>query len=154
MTNNSSYKQLVQNLEYLNLKQMQTHLDDVINFSLKNNLSLTDALIKLTSYEIDFKEKNMIKSMVKVAAFPHLKELHDFDFDFHKKIINAIIRTNLMIARRKICTECCRRMAHDPTVEPLTNFFIVNLAINYRFVWQFHCRPRHLALQELFGSAS
>lgn len=86
MNNSSSYKQLVQNLEYLKLKQMQIHLDDVINFSVKNNLSLTDALIKLTSYEIDFKEQNMIRSMVKVAAFPHLKELKDFDFDFQPSI--------------------------------------------------------------------
>lgn len=86
MTNSSSYNQLVQNLEYLKLKQMQIHLDDVIDFSIKNNLSLTDALIKLTSHEIDFKEKNMIRSMVKVAAFPHLKELKDFDFDFQPSI--------------------------------------------------------------------
>jgi len=86
MNNSSSYKQLVQNLEYLKLKQMLLHLDDVINFSVKNNLSLTDALIKLTSYEIDFKEQNMIRSMVKVAAFPHLKELKDFDFDFQPSI--------------------------------------------------------------------
>ncbi len=86
MTNSSSYNQLVQNLEYLKLKQMQIHLDDVIDFSIKNNLSLTDALIKLTSHEIDFKEKNMIRSMVKVAAFPHLKELKDFDFEFQPSI--------------------------------------------------------------------
>lgn len=82
----SSHKQLEQNLEYLKLGQMQLHLDDVIDFSIKNNLSFTDALIKLTSYEIDFKEHNMIKSMVKVAAFPHLKELKDFDFDFQPSI--------------------------------------------------------------------
>ncbi|EIJ82337.1 ATP-binding protein IstB [Bacillus methanolicus MGA3] len=30
--------------------------------------------MKLTNYEIDVREQNMIQSMVKVAAFPHLKE--------------------------------------------------------------------------------
>ena len=86
MIKSSKYKQLEQNLEYLKLGQMQLHLDDVIDFTIKNNLSFTDALIKLTSYEIDFKEHNMIRSMVKVAAFPHLKELKDFDFDFQPSI--------------------------------------------------------------------
>lgn len=34
----------------------------------------------MTQIEIDHKEANMIKSMVKVGAFPHLRELKDFDF--------------------------------------------------------------------------
>ncbi|MCR3761955.1 IS21-like element helper ATPase IstB, partial [Clostridium felsineum] len=58
----------------------------VIDFTTKNNLSFTEALIKLTSYEIDYKEANMIKSMVKVGAFPHHKEINDFDFDFQPSI--------------------------------------------------------------------
>ena len=36
------------------MKQMINHLDEVIDFSTKNNLSFVDALIKLTTYEIDF----------------------------------------------------------------------------------------------------
>ncbi len=43
-------------------------------------------LIKLTGYEIDMREINMVKSMVKVGAFPHLKEIKDFDFDFQPSI--------------------------------------------------------------------
>src|SRR5699024_11374196 len=53
---------------------------------IRNELSFTDALIKLTDYEIDIKEINMVKAMVKVAAFPHLKELKDFDFAFQPSI--------------------------------------------------------------------
>ena len=59
---------------------MLLHLDEVIDFINKNELSFAEGLIKLTNYEIDFKEINMIKSMVKTGAFPHLKELKDFDF--------------------------------------------------------------------------
>ena len=77
---NSTYTQLVKNLEYLKMKQMVNHLDEIIDFTTKNNLSFVDALVKLTSYEIDFKETNMIKAMVKVGAFPHNKEIKDFDF--------------------------------------------------------------------------
>lgn len=82
----SSYTQLVKNLEYLKLKQMITHLDDVIDFINKNNLSFVEGLTKLTNHEIDFKEANMIRSMVKVGAFPHTKEIKDFDFEFQPSI--------------------------------------------------------------------
>ncbi|MCD3204257.1 ATP-binding protein, partial [Clostridium botulinum C/D] len=50
------------------------------------HLSFVDAFIKLAAYEIDFKEANMIKSMVKVGAFPHKKEVKDFDFSFQPSI--------------------------------------------------------------------
>lgn len=83
---NSSYTQLIKNLEYLKMKQMINHLDEVIDFSTKNSLSFVDTLVKLTSHEIDFKEANMIKSMVKVGAFPHTKEIKDFDFEFQPSI--------------------------------------------------------------------
>lgn len=65
---------------------MITHLDETIDFMNNNQLSFVDTLIKLTDYEIDMKEINMVKSMVKVAAFPHLKEIKDFDFTFQPSI--------------------------------------------------------------------
>lgn len=74
MVLNSSYAKLVENLEYLKMKQMITHLDETIDFINNNQLSFVDSLIKLTDYEIDMKEINMVKSMVKMAAFPHHKE--------------------------------------------------------------------------------
>ncbi len=65
---------------------MINHLDDVIDFVNTNDLSFTDGLVRLTSHEIDFKEANMIRSMVKVGAFPHYKGLKDFDFAFQPSI--------------------------------------------------------------------
>lgn len=89
---NSTYIQLKQNLEYLKMKQMLLHLDEVLDFITANNLSFTGGLVKLTSHEIDFKEANMIRSMVKVGAFPHHKELNDFDFEFQSSINEQEIR--------------------------------------------------------------
>lgn len=83
---NTIHKQLVQNLEYLKMKEMILHLDDTINIINKNGLSFEEGLSKLTSYEIDHKEQSMIKAMLKVAGFPHLKELKDFDFEFQEGI--------------------------------------------------------------------
>lgn len=82
----TNFQQLIKNLEYLKLKQMSLHLPEVIDFSVNNELSFVDALIKLTNYEIDVREHNMIHSMVRVAAFPHLKEIKDFDFDFQQSV--------------------------------------------------------------------
>lgn len=83
---NTNYQQLLANLEYLKLKQMGLHLNEALDFSLKNELSLIDTLLKLTSYEVDVREQNMIHAMVKVAAFPHLKEMKDFDFAFQPSL--------------------------------------------------------------------
>ncbi|WP_442594255.1 IS21-like element helper ATPase IstB [Neobacillus sp. D3-1R] len=86
MNPGTNYQHLLNNLEYLKLKQMMVHLNQVIDFSVQNQLSFVDTLIKLTNYEIDVREQNMIHSMVKVGAFPHLKEVKDFDFDFQPSI--------------------------------------------------------------------
>lgn len=86
MAMNSSYTKLVENLEYLKLNQMIAHLDETIDFMNNTQLSFVDTLIKLTDYEIDMKEINMVRSMVKVAAFPHLKEVKDFDFNFQPSV--------------------------------------------------------------------
>jgi DNA replication protein DnaC len=82
----TNYQQLLHNLEYLKLKQMTLHLSEVIDFSVNNQMSFIDTLIKLTGYEIDVREQNMIQSMVKVGAFPHLKEIKDFDFNFQPSL--------------------------------------------------------------------
>jgi DNA replication protein DnaC len=86
MSINSEYTKLCDNLEYLKLRKMSEHLDDVINTVNNNNLSFVEGLLKLSCYEIDQKEANMVRSMVKVAAFPYLKEIKDFDFTFQPNI--------------------------------------------------------------------
>ena len=83
---NSTYVQLKKNLEYLKLNQMDLHLDEVIDLVTSSPLSFTEGLCKLTNYEIDFKEANMIRSMVKVGAFPHQKGIRDFDFEFQPSV--------------------------------------------------------------------
>lgn len=65
---------------------MNLHLDEVLDFINSNNLSFTEGLVKLTVHEIDFKETNMIRTMVKVGAFPHNKGLNDYDFNFQPSV--------------------------------------------------------------------
>nr|WP_281259850.1 ATP-binding protein [Bacillus fungorum] len=77
---NNSYQQLTKNLEYLKLKQLVQHLGEVVDLSINNQLSFVETIVKLTNYEIDVREQNMIHSIVKFGAFPYLKEIEDFDF--------------------------------------------------------------------------
>lgn len=86
MSSATNYQHLLRNLEYLKLKQMTLHLNEVIDFGVRNQLSFIDTLIKLSNYEIDVREQNMTQSMVKVAGFPHLKEIRDFDFTFQTSV--------------------------------------------------------------------
>lgn len=87
----SNYLRLVENLEYLKLKQFQLHLDEVIDTK-SNNLSTVEKLLKLTDYEVDTKRLNAANQMVKTAAFPALKEIESFDFSFQESIDEKQIR--------------------------------------------------------------
>lgn len=82
----STYTQVKENLEYLKLKESANKIDEILDFVTSNELSFSEGLLKLTNIEVDHRKANMIKSMVKVAAFPFLKDLKDFDFDFQPNI--------------------------------------------------------------------
>ena len=83
---NNTYKQLCENLERLKLGQIKLHLNEVIDFITNNNLSFIEGLLKLTNYEVDYKAVNAGKQIIKEGAFPHHRELSDFDFDFQPSI--------------------------------------------------------------------
>ncbi|MDM8533163.1 IS21-like element helper ATPase IstB [Clostridiaceae bacterium HSG29] len=82
----NKYQTLSENLKTLKLSQFNVHLDDYIDKINKNEISLVEALYELTKKEIEVKNFNAQNAMVKVAGFPHRKELKDFDFDFQPKI--------------------------------------------------------------------
>lgn len=84
--NNTTYNQLCSNLEHLKLSQMRLHLDEITDFVTTNNLPFTEGLQRLTNYEVDFKEKNSSRQMIKAAAFPFVKEMKDYDFSFQPTV--------------------------------------------------------------------
>lgn len=65
---------------------MDAHIDEIIDSAISNQESFVETLVKWTNHEVDRREHNMVTSMVKVAAFPHLKEVKDFDFDFQPSV--------------------------------------------------------------------
>ena len=82
----TEHQQLITNLDYLKLQEMKIHLNDTISFINLNELTFEQGLVKLTGYEVDKKEESATKSMVRAAAFPHLKEITDFDFSYQESI--------------------------------------------------------------------
>ncbi len=82
----NNYQNLCNNLKDLKLNQISINLDEYIDKVNEGKISIVDALYELTSKEIEVKNYNAVNAMVKVAGFPHHKELKDFDFDFQPKI--------------------------------------------------------------------
>lgn len=78
----TTYQQLNTSLDTLKLFQMKEHLEEVSNFVFQNKLSFSDGLLKLCNYEIDHKTEVASKSMIKAAAFPFVKTVEDYDFEF------------------------------------------------------------------------
>ena len=82
----SVYLSLVNNLEELKLFQFKEHLDDYIELINSGEKSIVEALNDLTGYEIKFKEARAMNACVKVANFPFLKTIKEFDFSFQPSI--------------------------------------------------------------------
>ena len=83
---NSTYNQLCTNLDRLKLGQMKEKLNDTIDFITKNNLAFAEGLLKLSNYEVDLKESNASRSMIKAGAFPFQKGIEDFEFEFQPSV--------------------------------------------------------------------
>lgn len=83
---NSTFEQLNNSLEKLKLLQMKKYLSEVTDFVSSNKLSFSDGLLKLCNYELDYKTEIASKSMIKAAAFPFIKTIEDYDFDFQPKL--------------------------------------------------------------------
>ena len=86
---------------------MQLHLNEVADFVATNNLSFSEGLLKLTNYEADYKAENAARSMIKAGAFPHHKELKDFDFSFQPGICDPGIFHQAATSRTDSSSNSC-----------------------------------------------
>jgi DNA replication protein DnaC len=79
---------------YLRQLRLPTFLYNYRQFAAdatRNNLDYTHFLLVLVEQEVNQREGNMIQRRVKVARFPVLKELADFDFSALPKLNKAKI---------------------------------------------------------------
>jgi len=82
----NNYQELNKNLKDLKLYQISIKLSEYIEKINENKIGVAEALLELTNQELEVKNYNAMHAMVKVAGFPHLKEVKDFDFNFQPKI--------------------------------------------------------------------
>ena len=82
----NNYIKLQNNLDELKLLNMKNNLDKYITLINSGEKSIVDALYELSELEIKAKEKRAMNACVKVANFPFLKGLEDFDFEFQPGI--------------------------------------------------------------------
>ena len=75
------YNKVINNLEKLKLDKMKSYLSTYLDEINKNNISFIDALYELTQKEIEFKEQRASEFNIKVAGFPFIRTLEEFDFN-------------------------------------------------------------------------
>lgn len=87
----NTYNSLINNLEMLELHRFSENIDNYLNMIADGTKTALDAIYELTEKEIGFRKQQTIKGCVKVANFPFIKELKEFDFSFQPSIDKAKI---------------------------------------------------------------
>lgn len=87
----NTYNSLINNLETLELHRFSENIDNYLNMIADGTKTALDAIYELTEKEIGFRKQQTIKGCVKVANFPFIKELKEFDFSFQPSIDKAKI---------------------------------------------------------------
>lgn len=82
----SNYNALINNLEELELNRIRENMDSYLDLIADGTKTALDAFYELSELEIRFRKEQAITGCVKVANFPFLKEIKDFDFDFQPSI--------------------------------------------------------------------
>lgn len=82
----TNYQKLLNNLEELHLHQFRANLDSMIDTVNQHQKTFIDALYELTQIEMVAKDQRAINACVKVAGFPFLKTINDFDFAYQPSL--------------------------------------------------------------------
>lgn len=80
------YKELIENLEKLELIKIKSELPEYLDNHKKDSTSIIKSLKELTEKEIEDKNERISENLIRTAAFPYRKTLEDFDFDFNESI--------------------------------------------------------------------
>lgn len=87
----NNYNALINNLEELQLNRVRENIDRYLDLIADGSKTTLDSFYELTVLEIKFRKEQVITGCVKVANFPFLKEMKDFDFGFQPSIDKAKI---------------------------------------------------------------
>ncbi len=86
MNNTSTYSRIMSNLEFLKSKESLNVIDETLDYVNRNNLSFLDGFVYFTEAQVAKKKENLINHSVKMAGFPKIKTLSEFEFDYQPGI--------------------------------------------------------------------
>ena len=86
MSSSSTYTRITENLKFLKSKESLYVIDKTIDYVNKNNLSFIDGFLYFTEAQVEKKKVNLVNHSVKMAGFPKIKTLVDFDFEYQPSI--------------------------------------------------------------------
>jgi len=79
-------QKLTEKLHALHLKDMADILEETLKKAAVDNLSPADAFLILVDHQIEQRKQKLIKARISQAAFPTVKTIDAFDFNFPKSI--------------------------------------------------------------------
>ncbi len=82
----NNYNKLMNNLEALGLNLFKANMGTYLNYIESNSKTFVDALYELSEMEVGLRTERAMNACVKVANFPFIKTLEDFDFSFQPSI--------------------------------------------------------------------
>ncbi|SHK27439.1 hypothetical protein SAMN02745883_01692 [Caminicella sporogenes DSM 14501] len=82
----NNYVKFLNNLKELGLNNIKNNIDTYLNLMSSGEKNIIDALYELSNLEIKAKQEKAMLACVKVANFPFLKEIDEFDFDFQPSV--------------------------------------------------------------------
>lgn len=82
----NTYNSLINNLETLGLIRFKENLNTYLDMIAGGTKTALDAIYELTEMELGFRTEQAITGCVKVANFPFLKEINEFDFSFQPSL--------------------------------------------------------------------
>ena len=98
-----TYAKLIDGLDKLGMHKMQEYLPNYIEMVNKGEKTIASALEELVSVELENKQLRALNACVKVANFPFLKTMQNFDFPFQPELNKKELFefTNLGFVERK-----------------------------------------------------
>lgn len=82
----SSYTQLLNNLDKLEMPKMKELLPKYLDKAFTNEKSTVDILNELTAAEITYREDRARQINLKISHFPFMKTIDDFDFQYQPSL--------------------------------------------------------------------
>ncbi len=86
------YAKLVNNLDELGFTEIEPFLSDYLSKSAKEGIALQDALLDITTRELNLRNHRAAQIQVSVSHFPFVKTLDEFDYNFQPSVNKAEIK--------------------------------------------------------------